>query len=182
MNVNTKCYILYLYRFLTLTFEDAVNEVTLVKASVGPLVATSTILFAQLVFTFKLDPSLLPCLLTEPVLVVIHPFALVGGALGVDEGALAIGHSIHPLTLIHATIRLDHATQPLHLVLAELALVLRTVRPDQDAQTVLHLAALYKTPTAHKRGGMHKFCDNCYGGRVPQWRERRRLTIAPGIS
>jgi len=144
----------------TLTFKDAVNEIAFVEAAISPLVATATILFAQLVFTFELDPSLLPCLLAEPVLVVIHPFTFVGGALGVDEGALAIGHAIHPLALIHTAISLDHATQPLHLVLAKLALVLRTVWPDQDAQAVLHLAALYKTPLSliFLR---YIFCVNC---------------------
>ena len=123
---------------------------------------------------------MLPRLLAEPVLVVIHPFAFVGGALGVDEGALAISHPIHPLALIYTAIRLDHATQSLHLVLAKLALVLRTVWPDQDAQAVLHLAALYKTPTAQKRGGMHKFV--VLEKRVLQWRERRGLTITLDIS
>ena len=165
---------------LTLTFKDAVNEIAFVEAAISPLVATAAILFAQLVFTFELDPSLLPCLLAEPVLVVIHPFTFVGGALGVDEGALAISHAIHPLALIHTAICLDHATQPLHLVLAELALVLRTVWPDQDAQAVLHLAALYKTPTAQKRGGMHKFV--VLEKRVLQKQERRGLTTVPDIS
>ena len=165
---------------LTLTFKDAVNEIAFVEAAISPLVATAAILFAQLVFTFEFDPSLLPCLLAEPVLVVIHPFAFVGGALGVDEGALAISHSIHPLALIHTAIRLNHAAKPLHLVLAELALVLRTVWPDQDAQAVLHLTALDKTPTAHKTRGMHKFV--VLEKRVLQWRERRGLTIVPGIS
>lgn len=80
------------------------------------------------------------------MLMVIHPFALVSGALGVDEGSATISHAVEPLPLVDATIGLDHASEAAHLVVDELALVLGAIRPNQDAKAILDLAISHQFP------------------------------------
>jgi hypothetical protein len=89
-----------LFKFLTLALEDTVDEVSFVKASVGPLVATASVLLALIVLAFKLDFALVPGFRAEAVLLVVHPFALVGGSFGVDECTTTIGHTVEPLPLV----------------------------------------------------------------------------------
>ena len=88
--------------------EYTVDEVSFVKASVGPLVATASVLLALAVLAFKLDFALVPRFTPEAVLLVVHPFALVGGSLGVDERAATIGHTVEPLPLVDRAVSLDH--------------------------------------------------------------------------
>ena len=133
---------------LTLALEHAVDEVALVEAAVGPLVATAAVLLALVVLALKLDLAELPCLLAVSMLVVVHPFTFVSGALGVDECSATICHAVAPLALVNASVGLNHSTEPLHLIHRELALILRAVWPDQDAQAILDFSALDKTPTA----------------------------------
>ena len=89
--------------------EDTVDEVSFVEASVGPLVATTSVLFALVVLPFKPDFALLPGFRPEAVLLVVHPFALVGGSLGFDERATTISHTVEPLPLVDRAVSLDHA-------------------------------------------------------------------------
>lgn len=93
----------------TLTFEDAVLEVSLVEAAVGPLVPTLSIFLALHVLAFKLDLALFPGFTTESVLLVVHPIAFVRRALGVNEGTSSISHAVGPLTLVDGAIPLNHA-------------------------------------------------------------------------
>ena len=129
-----------------MAFEDAVNEVSLVKAAIGPFVASSAVFLALKVLSFELNLALVPGLLAETMLLVVHPFAFVGGSLGVDESAAAVGHAVQPLALVDATVSLDHATEPLHHIHDELALVLGAVLPDKDTESVLDLASVDVAP------------------------------------
>ena len=104
--------------------ENAINEVSLVEAAVGPLVAPTAIFLALVVLALELDASLVPRLSPVSMLLVIQPFTVVCGAFGVDECTPAIGHAIHPLPLVDAPICLYHAAQTFHLIVHELALVL----------------------------------------------------------
>ena len=67
-------------KVLTLTGEYAIDEVTLVEAAVGPLVATASVLLALIVGTLESDASLIPGFAPKTVLLIIQPFAIVGGA------------------------------------------------------------------------------------------------------
>lgn len=64
----------------TLTGEYAIDEVTFVEAAVGPLVATASVLLALIVGTLESDASLIPGFAPKTVLLIIQPFAIVGGA------------------------------------------------------------------------------------------------------
>ena len=118
---------------LTLALKHAVDEVTLIEAAIGPLVAATTIFLALVVLSLEFYFASIPRLAAESMLLIVHPFAFIGAAFRVNECASSIGHAIEPLPLVDGAIGLDHAAQPAHLVVAELALVLRAVWPDQDA-------------------------------------------------
>jgi hypothetical protein len=61
-----------------LSLEDAIDEVALIKASVGPLISPTSILLALEVLTLKFDFALLPRLLAKAVLLIVEPFPFVG--------------------------------------------------------------------------------------------------------
>ena len=115
---------------LTLTLEDTVDEVALVEAAIGPLVAPTAIFLSLVVLALEADLALLPRFGAHPVLMVVQPVTFVRAALRVYEYAPTISHAVFPLALIHAAIGLNHAPEPLHLPLDELALVLGPVRPN----------------------------------------------------
>lgn len=131
-----------------LPLEHAIDKIALVEAPIGPLVAPTAILFPLVVLALETDLALLPCLSPHAVLVIIHPFTVIGGSLRVDESAAAIRHAIFPLALVNAAIGLDHASEPLHLIRNELALILRAVWPDQDAKAILNWSSLNESPLA----------------------------------
>ena len=95
--------------WLTLTSENTIDEITLVKATIGPLVATSPIFLALIVCALKPYPGLVPSFSTMAMLLIIQPFAIVGRAFRIYERAPAIRHTIHPLALIDASVSLAHA-------------------------------------------------------------------------
>lgn len=129
-----------------LSLEDAVDKVTLVEAPIGPFVAPAPIFLSLVVLALEADLSLFPGFGAHAVLMVVHPVALVGRALRVDERSAAVGHAVAPLALVHAPVRLDHAPKALHLTLTELSLILRSISPDQDAETILDLLSLDVAP------------------------------------
>ena len=109
---------------LTLPLENTVNEITFIEAAIGPLVSTTSVLFALVVLALEADLALLPCFRAHTMLVVVHPVTLIRAAFRVYENPAAIRHPIPPLALIHASIRLYHASEALHLTLDELPLIL----------------------------------------------------------
>ena len=131
---------------LTLPLENTVDEIALVEAAVGPLVSTTSVLFALVVLALEADLALLPRFRAHAMLMVVHPVTLIRAAFRVYENPAAIRHPIPPLALIHASIRLYHASEALHLTLDELPLILGAVRPDKYAQTILNLLSLDKPP------------------------------------
>ena len=105
-----------MFILLTLSLENAINEVTFVKATVSPFVASTAIFLSLMVLALETDLTLLPSLRTHTVLMIVHPFTIIGGALRIDESTTAISHAISPLALIDATVGLDHAPETLHLI------------------------------------------------------------------
>lgn len=99
-----------------LPLEHAVDKITLVEAPVGPLVAPAAILLPLVVLALEADLALLPCFRSHAMLMVVHPFTVIGGALRVNESSAAICHAVAPLALVNAAIGLDHASKPLHLI------------------------------------------------------------------
>ena len=132
-----------------MTLENTVDKVTLVKASIGPFVATASVFLALKVLSFKLDFALVPSFRPKTVLLVVHPFALVGGSFGVNECSSTIRHPVEPLSLVDRSVSLDHSAKALHHVHAKLTLVLRPVLPDQDAEAVLHFTSIHEPPEIH---------------------------------
>lgn len=65
----------------TMALEDAVLKFAFVEAAVGPLVPAASVFLALVVLAFELYAATFPSLLTEAVLVVVHPLALVSGSL-----------------------------------------------------------------------------------------------------
>ena len=94
---------------LTLTSENTIDKITLVKAAIGPLVATPTVFLALIVGALESYPGLVPSFSTMSMLLIIQPFAIVGRAFRIYERAPAIRHTIHPLALIDASVGLAHA-------------------------------------------------------------------------
>lgn len=92
-----------------MTSENTIDEITLVKATIGPLVATPPIFLALIVCALETYPGLVPSLSTMAMLLIIQPFAIVGRAFRIYELAPAIRHTIHPLALIDASVSLAHA-------------------------------------------------------------------------
>ena len=132
--------------FLTLSLENAINEVTFIEATVGPLVAPAAIFLSLVVLALETDLALFPRLCAHTVLMIVHPFTVIGGAFRVDESTAAIGHTVPPLALIDASIGLNHAPESLHLILNELTLVLGTIWPDQDTQAILYFLSSDESP------------------------------------
>ena len=66
---------------LTLTLEHTVDEVALVEATIGPLVAAAAVLLPLVVLALEADLALLPRFGAHPVLMVVHPVTFVGAAL-----------------------------------------------------------------------------------------------------
>jgi hypothetical protein len=58
--------------------EDAIDEIALVEAAISPFVAASSIFLALEVLTFELNLALFPSLAAIAMLVVFHPFAIIG--------------------------------------------------------------------------------------------------------
>lgn len=66
---------------LTLTLEHTVDEVALVEAAIGPLVAAAAVFLPLVVLALEADLALLPRFGAHPVLMVVHPVTFVGAAL-----------------------------------------------------------------------------------------------------
>lgn len=135
-----------LTRRLTFSAEHAVDKVTLVVAPILPLIATFAVFLSLKVVAFEFDFALAPGFAAVSVLQVVHPFAFVSRSLGVNERAVAICHSVCPLTLVCVTICLSHATLTRHLVVAELAFVLRTVCPCQYSKSIFDHSSIDVCP------------------------------------
>jgi len=61
-----------------LALKDAIDEIAFIKTAISPFIATSPIFLALEVLPFELNLALLPGLTAVPMLVVIHPFAIIG--------------------------------------------------------------------------------------------------------
>ena len=65
---------------LTLTLEDAVDEVALVEAAIGPLVAPTAIFLSLVVLALEADLALLPRFGAHSMLMIVHPVTFVSAA------------------------------------------------------------------------------------------------------
>jgi len=64
----------------TLTLEDAVDEVALVEAAIGPLVAPTAIFLSLVVLALEADLALLPRFGAHSMLMIVHPVTFVSAA------------------------------------------------------------------------------------------------------
>jgi len=96
-----------------LAFEDPIDEVAFVIASIGPLVASLPVFLTVLEAAFVFRVVGLPSLTTEPMLAVVDPPSLVRIAFKIGEDAVAISLIVAPVTFVHVACRVDESAVPL---------------------------------------------------------------------
>lgn len=123
----------------SLTVEFAINEITLIIASILPLVTTLTFLLSVSVVSFVFH-CLLDDFSTFAMLSIFFPLSIIGRVLTL-ENTVAIGLIVSPFTLVQVSISLSHTTDSRHDIVVKHTLVDATILHFEFTNSILaHLS------------------------------------------
>lgn len=117
--------------------EESINEISLVERTVDPHESTSTIFLSLKELTLICLRSIIPDLLTEAVLLVVSPLALVLATIQVLEGALPIGLTIAEASLVVLSVGEYLPPVAMRLISMEGPLIFGPVLPEHDTDAIL---------------------------------------------
>lgn len=80
------------------------------------------------------------------MLLIVEPFSLVHGAIGVNEDPIAVGLSVHPLALVDVVVRMGHAALAVEQTVFGLALVSGSIWKHDNPDTFPLLLILFPLP------------------------------------
>jgi hypothetical protein len=95
------------------------------------------VFFAVLVLSF-IFCAIRPFFDTTTMLLILDPFAYIGGTICVFVGSVAMRFIIAPRPFVYISVRMNQNTMPIRLIILPLAVVLAAVLPDLLSIAVLH--------------------------------------------
>ena len=114
--------------------EHTIDKLTWIGAAfAGECALTGFFAVDEIALIF--DFVIVPIFGSFAMLLIFFPVAFVEAALGVAEGAFAVSHAIHPLTLINISISMRHPTKAFKLPILSLTLIHSSIRILDSSNT-----------------------------------------------
>ena len=136
LELPNKC-LIFLFEVVSAhSLEQSIHKVALIVRPIIPHKLALSVLFALLEHALVRFQPVVPDLSAVPVLLIIHPMALVPAPIQVLEHALSVRLPSMELAHVELSVRKDLAALPVRVIALELTFILCSIRPKHDTYSV----------------------------------------------